>query len=347
MRKTMTVRRIRALLARAAALAAVAILGAGCQWTRAQYPQTSLSPTSDYARAIDVILQQQVFWVVVIFVLVQTLVIVAVVRFRARPGAPEPRPVHGNTVFEIAWTIAPAIVLALVAVPTVKTIYHTQAPAPKGALLVKAIGHQWWWEFQYPDLGVTTGSEMHVPVGTAVNVQITSVDVIHSFWFPAIGGKRDAVPSHTNAMWFTPDSLGVYTGQCAELCGVSHANMRMKLFVDTQADFKAWVAHQKQLPPEPDSVANAEAFKGKQVFMGQACVGCHSIEGVSAGVIGPNLTHVATRTAIAGAIFDNNAENLGKWISNPPGRKPGALMPNLGLSDEQVKALVAYLQTLK
>jgi cytochrome c oxidase subunit 2 len=346
----MPYRRLRALLARAAAaavLAALAAASAGCNWARSQYPQTALTPTSDYARSIDVILRQQVFWVVVIFVVVQALVIVAVVRFRARPGAPDPKPVHGHTGLEIAWTIAPAVILALVAVPTVQTIFRTQAPAPKGALQVHAIGHQWWWEFDYPELGIKTGREMHVPVGRVVNIQLTSADVIHSFWFPAIGGKRDAIPTRTNYIWFTPDSTGVFLGQCAELCGVSHANMRMKLFVDTPEQYAAWVARQKSLPVEADSVRTPLAYQGEQLFKGQACIGCHTIEGVSAGVIGPNLTHVGSRTAIAGAIYDNTDDNLQKWISNPPGRKPGSLMPNLGLNPEQVRALAAYLRTLQ
>ncbi len=348
----MTVRRIRTLLLKFAAPAALAVVLAasgGCDWTRTQYPQTSLTPTSDYARDIDAILNQQVFWVVVIFVLVQGMIIVTVLRFRARPGAPDPKPVHGNTALEIAWTIAPAIILALVAVPTVQTIYRTQAPAAKDAIQVKVIGHQWWWEFQYPDLGITTASELHVPVGKTVNVAIETADVLHSFWFPAIGGKRDAIPSHTNYMWFKPDSLGVFMGQCAELCGTSHANMRMRLFVDTPEQFEAWVAHQKEPASDPDSVTNAAAWQGRKVWGDQICFTCHTVNGVenAVGIVGPNLTHVGSRTAIAGSIYPNDAEHLAKWISNAPAAKPGSLMPNLGLNDEQVKALVAYLQSLK
>lgn len=309
------------------------------------YPQSTLHPHSDYASSIQRLLETLVFWVVVIFVLVEGALIVTVVRFRSRPGAPDPKPVHGNTVLEVAWTIAPALILAFVAVPTVLTIFKTQAKAPAGALEVKVVGHQWWWEFQYPEYGITTASEMHVPVGRAVAVSLETADVIHSFWFPIVGGKRDVVPSRVNHMWFTADSVGEFPGQCAELCGVSHANMRMKLFVRTPEEFEAWVAAQGKAPFEPDSTSLAG--KGKQVFLEVGCVACHTIQGVSPGILGPNLTHVGTRTSIAGSIFPNDAGHLAKWIANPQGQKPGATMLNLGLNPDQIAALVAYLQSLK
>src|SRR5262249_54287909 len=146
-------------------------------------------------------------------------------------------PVHGHTGLEISWTIAPAVILAFIAVPTVATIFKTQGKAPAGALQVRVIGHQWWWEFQYPEYGVTTGSELHVPVGRTVLLSLETRDVIHSFWFPAMGGKRDVTPTHVNHIWFTASAVGTYPGQCAELCGVSHANMRMRLFVETPEQF--------------------------------------------------------------------------------------------------------------
>lgn len=327
-----------------AALASLALaLVAGC--APHEYPQTSLHPESDYARAIQGLVVQQVMWVTIIFTVVLGLLIVVVVRFRDRPGAGEPSRVHGNTALEIAWTIAPAIILALVAIPTVAVIFKTQTQPPADAVMVKAIGHQWWWEFQYPKLGIVTASEMHAPVGRPVIVDIESADVIHSFWIPAIGGKRDAIPTHTNRLWFTADSVGVYPGTCAELCGLSHANMRMKLFVQSPQDFDAWVARQKAPPVEPDS--GSLAWQGKSIFSQSACIGCHTISGVSEGALGPNLTHVGGRTAIAGAIYPNTPENMARWITDPPTRKPGSLMPNLGLTKDQVNALVTYLQSLK
>ena len=319
------------------------VLIAGC--TRQEYPQSTLHPHSEYARSIQSLLEQQVMWVVIIFVLVQGLLIVAALKFRARPDSPEPKPVHGNTVLEIAWTIAPAIVLALVAVPTVLTIYKTQGPRPANSLLVKVIGHQWWWEFQYPELGVTTASELVLPVGKTTFVQIETADVLHSFWFPAMGGKRDAVPARTNHLFFTPDSVGEYPGQCAELCGMQHANMKMKLFVRTPEEFDAWVAAQKAPPAEPDT--GSLAAQGKQIYSENGCIACHTISGVSEGVIGPNLNHVGSRTTIAGAMHPNTDEHLAHWIEAPDKMKPGTLMLNLGLQPPQVQAIVAYLRSLK
>jgi cytochrome c oxidase subunit 2 len=323
-----------------------ALLLGGC--SRHDFPQSSLHPTADYSRWIQNLNIQLTVWVVVIFVVVQALLIVAVVRFRARPGSPEPKQVHGNTTLEIAWTIAPAIILALVAVPTVLTIWKTQTRPPGDLLKVKVVGHQWWWEFQYPDLGITTASELHVPVGKTVWVDIETADVIHSFWFPSVAGKRDAIPGHTNHIWFTPDSLGTFPGQCAEFCGLSHANMRMKLMVTTAGEFDDWVADQKRAPLEPDSTTLAG--EGKRIYSTAACIGCHTIDGVSAGIIGPNLSHIGSRTTLAGALFPNTPEEMAKWIADAPGRKPGAIMfplASLGITREQIPAIVAYLQSLK
>ena len=316
-----------------------------CGCALKDYPQSTLHPHSDYAESIQRLLETLVFWVVVIFVLVEGVLIWTVVRFRSRPGAPEPKPVHGNTTLEVAWTIAPALILAFVAVPTVLTIFKTQGRPPDGAMPVRVVGHQWWWEFQYPEYNITTASELHVPVGRPVAISLETADVIHSFWFPAVGGKRDVVPSRVNHMWFTADSLGEFPGQCAELCGISHANMRAKLIVSKPEDFQAWVAAQQSPPVEPDSTSLAG--KGKQVFLEVGCVACHTIQGISPGIIGPNLTHFGSRGSIAGATYLNNDDNLGKWLANPQARKPGATMLNLGLNPDQIAALVAYLQSLK
>jgi cytochrome c oxidase subunit 2 len=329
------------VLAALIVLAPLLLLGCGIR----EFPQSALHPRADFAWDIQRLHESLFFWVAVIFVLVQGALIVTVIRYRNRPGLPEPKRIHGHTGLEIGWTIAPAIVLAFIAVPTVLTIFKTQAAAPPGALQVKVVGHQWWWEFQYPEFGITTASEMYVPVGRPVALSLETADVIHAFWFPAMGGKRDVIPTRTNHLWFTPDSVGTYPGQCAELCGTSHANMRMWLTVQTADQFQQWVAAQKQLPFDPDS-ASLEG-QGKQVFLSAGCVACHTIEGVAPGVIGPNLNHVGSRRSIAGAIFENTPENMAKWIENPPARKPGAIMPALGLTPEQISAVVAYLQALK
>ncbi len=343
-----------------AASSAFGLLGCATR----EFPQSSFNPRSDYAAWIQSLNLQLLFWVAVIFLVVETLLVVAVIRFRSRPGAPEPKPVHGNTALEIAWTLAPALILTLVAIPTVVTIFRSQQAPAGGSLAVKVTGHQWWWEFEYPSLGIVTADELHLPLGRPVVLEIGSADVIHSFWIPAMGGKRDAIPTHMNRVWFTPTALGTYPGQCTEFCGTSHANMRMKLVVETPASFAAWAAAQ-QAPPvgggaAPESAATAapalarahtelspRAAQGKQIFAQGACVACHTIRGVSAGTIGPNLTHFASRGSFAGAVFERNPENLRRWLADPPGQKPGSLMPNLGLSSAQILALVAYLQSLR
>jgi cytochrome c oxidase subunit II len=329
------------------ALVPLVLLATGCRLH--DYPQSSLNPQSDYAWSIQHLLEKLTFWVVVIFAVVQLLIVYVVIRFRARPGAPAPKPVHGNTALEIAWTVAPAIILALVAVPTVLTIFQTQAAPPANALHIKVIGHQWWWEFQYPDLGITTADEMHIPVGRPIAIDLESADVIHSFWVPAMGGKRDVVPSHTNHINFKADSTGTFPGQCSELCGVSHANMRMELMAETPATFDAWVAEEKAAPPEPDTTSLAG--RGKQEFVNGVCITCHTIDGISAGILGPNLTHFASRTTFAGSDYANTTENLTNWLTAPQDRKPGVIMNwktlSVTLTPDQVKALVAYLQTLK
>ncbi len=273
------------------------------------------------------------------------MLLFSVLRFRAREGAPAPAHHHGHTTLEIAWTLAPALILVFIAVPTVRTIFATAGNAPPGALRVEVIGHQWWWEYRYPDLGIVTANEMHVPVGKPVSVDITSTDVIHSWWTPRLGGKRDAIPNHHNRVAFTADSVGEFMGQCVEYCGSSHANMRLRTFVDTDSAFQAWVADQKSVPAVPAKGSPEEA--GRAAFMKYGCIGCHTVAGYSSGPIGPNLTHVASRSMIAGDIMMNTEQHLHDWIGNPPGMKPGAIMPNLHVSQTDLSALIAYLQSLK
>ena len=328
----------------AAAVTVVLLLPAlGC--TLHQFPQTTLDPQSDYASLIQRLLVKLVFWVVLIFVVVEGVLIVTVLRFRARPGSPQPKPVHGNVALEIAWTVAPALILVAIAIPTVATIFKTQAAAPAGAVAVKVVAHQWWWEFQYPQRGVVTANELHVPVGRPVELTLVSADVIHSFWIPAIGGKRDVVPAHVNRLWFTPRTEGTYPGQCAEMCGLSHANMRMKLVVERPGEFERWVKLQLSPPAEPESLSSAG--RGRRLFGDVGCAACHTIRGVSPGVVGPDLTHLASRSTIAGATYPNTPEMLSRWIEDPPARKPGTLMPKLGLQPGQVADLVAYLRSLE
>lgn len=309
------------------------------------FPQSALDPASDFAWKLQDLFEGIFFWAVVVFVLVEGALIVAILRFRERPGGPEPKATHGNTLLEISWTLAPAVVLVLIAIPTIKTIWDVDRPARGESLVVEAVGHQWWWEFRYPDLGIVTANELHIPVGEQIDVRLTSADVIHSFWFPRLGGKRDVIPGHETQIWFTADSAGLYLGQCAEFCGLSHALMKMELVAESPADFQAWAEGQRAEAMVADSVSFTE---GSQAFMQAGCIACHTVRGtIAQGVIGPDLTHVGSRRRIAAGILDNTPENMERWIRNSRAVKPGSLMVVPELDDQTVHRIVEYLHSLK
>ena len=354
------------------AIMALAALLSGCG---GPFPQSGLRPASDFATSLDDLFRGIFFWAVIVFVLVEGALLVAVFRFRDREGKRTARHVHGNTILEVSWTIAPALILVLIAVPTIRTIWEVDRPTTDpDALLIEAVGRQWWWEFRYPELGIVTANEIHVPVGRTVDIRLTSADVIHSFWFPRAGGKRDVVPGHENQLWFKMDSVGVFPGQCAEFCGLSHALMKMEMVSESAEDFEAWVTRQQQSalgtgetapPPEPAAAVEGEQAPepqadpldpelravldaGNQAFLGSGCIACHRIDGtVAAGVLGPDLTHVGSRRTIAAGILENTPEEMARWIRDPSAVKPGALMPTLNLDEDTIRTLVAYLESLK
>jgi cytochrome c oxidase subunit 2 len=326
-----------------AAVGALALALGGCAWDG---PMSTVVGRSDFARAILSVYSIITWTTAIIGVLVFVILAIALIRFRERPGDTTlPRQVRGHTLLEIAWTIGPALALLIIAIPTIQIIFRTQTAAtPPDALHVTVRGWQWWWEFRYPDLGVVTANELHLPAGRPVVLQLEGPDVIHSFWVPQLGGKRDVVPARVNRIILTPETPGEYIGQCAEYCGASHANMRFRVFVHDKAGWEKWVAGQQAAPTEPKDDL---AVKGKEIFSQSACVGCHTIAGVSAGTLGPNLSHFGSRTTLAAGIMKTTPENVMKWVEDPARHKPGALMPNLGLRDEQTKALAAYLLSLK
>ncbi|CAN5617277.1 cytochrome c oxidase subunit II [soil metagenome] len=338
--------RMRRRWTRLVALPAAGLVGA-CGGTD-RFPQTSLVPQSDYAEVIDRLQWLTIYMGVGVGIIVFAILAYILVRFRHQPGSPPPKPVHGNTQLELAWTLIPAILIAIIAVPTVRTIFITQAEAPPGSLPIDVIGYQWWWEFRYPlENGdtVVTANEIHVPVGRTVELRITAADVLHSFWIPQMGGKRDLIPNRVNRIVFTPNQAGVYLGQCAEFCGESHALMKMRLIAHEPAEFERWLANEALPAVEPTDSA---VMIGRQLTTQGACAGCHIIDGTPAqfGRAGPNLTHLARRSTIAAGIMDNNADNLFHWIDRPQEIKPGALMPSLGLNEQEIRYIVAYLQTL-
>ena len=225
--------------------AALAIVIGACSGS---HPNTTFTPHSELGRDIDALWNRLLFLGTLVFVLVEGALIFVIIRYRHRDSSERPPQTHGSTKLEILWTLIPAVILVFIAIPTVKTIFKTQAAAPAGSLQIEVIGHQWWWEFKYPEYGITTANEVYVPTGRTVNFTLHSADVIHSFWAPQLGGKRDVVTNHTNFLWYTPDSsmeTSVWNGFCAEYCGTSHANMRFRVFTVKPDQFARWAAWQK------------------------------------------------------------------------------------------------------
>jgi len=309
----------------------------------ADAPFNFLKPEGPIARRADKLWDLTFGIATVVFILVEGALVFILVRYRQKSRADAPKQSHGNTKLEILWTIIPTLLLVFVAVPTVGGILYLSEEVPN-ALKIEVIAHQWWWEYRYPN-GVVTANEMHIPVGRDISLDLKSVDVIHSFWVPKLAGKQDVVPGRINNLRLLAETPGEYQGQCAEYCGLSHAHMRLKVFAEPEADFNQWLKEQSAEARPP---AEALSAQGKDLFVNGQCAGCHVIKGTPAeGLIGPNLTHLASRTTFAGSMFDLNDRNLAAWLRNPPGRKPGARMPNLHLSQEDIDALVAYLLTLK
>src|SRR5215467_751158 len=236
----------------AALTVVVAALIAACGGST---PNSIFHQRTDFNRDVDFLFKILIYFGTAVFIIVEAILVWTLVKYRARPGLPEPEHVHGNTALEITWTVIPLIILVLIGVPTVSTILKTQAKARADALQVEVIGHQWWWEFRYPQYTtqssgktdtVVTANELYLPLGRTVNFTLRTNDVIHSFWVPALAGKRDLVSNHTNYLWYTPDSTTstAFNGACVEYCGASHANMRFKTFTVSPADFESWAAHQ-------------------------------------------------------------------------------------------------------
>jgi cytochrome c oxidase subunit 2 len=316
------------------ALAALAILVAGC--TGPSNGQNSLHPKGTDAQKIDDLFIPVVVVATIIGVFIFAAVVYCAIRFRRRPGNERPKQIHGNTALEIGWTLIPAVILAVIAVPTVSLIFQLDEDPPPDALKVVAIGKQWWWQFDYPasrgSTKVVTANELHVPTGREISVDLRACDlslggtpdapgcnVIHSFWVPELNGKRDVVPGHNNRTTFTIDEPGTYLGQCAEYCGLSHANMRFRVIAQRPADFEEWLASQQDGP----AVTLDEAGEAGELFAGTfACTNCHAIEDSSLSQYGPNLTHLASRTTFASGSFKLNRANLIDWLLDAPSMIP-------------------------
>ncbi len=393
----MRARRSRSLAGRAAVVVGL-LLASGCsvifgfnEEYDGDLPQNALDPAPDSVAEVQDGLWDLVFPIsVAVGVLVMGLIAFAMFRYRARPGDDElPKQIAGNTRLEIGWTLIPAAILALVAIPTVQTIFEL-ATVDEGALNVRVVAKQYWWEFEYADPeyeGLVTATNLVIPTGREVQLDMQSVSatqpynppaqsaeadaagfglpegavnngVIHSFWVPELAGKVDVVPGHTREMRIETSEEALYLAQCAEFCGLSHANMRFSVESMSPEDFEAWTAEQL----EPAEVAqDGPAAEGQELFTSRTCIGCHAIEGYLAtpdsdeepqepllgARQGPNLTHFNSRDSFAGGILDvQSDDDLRAWLANPQAEKPGAQMPNLNLSEQDIDALVAYLRTL-
>jgi cytochrome c oxidase subunit II len=347
------------------------------------YPQVMTDPVTEWGQVQLDIWALVTWWTVPILFVVFGALAYITVRFRARPESERPKPVYGSTKLEIIWTVIPALIVLFIAIPTIQAIFALQEQEPEDALVIEAIGHQWWWEFRYPEEGITTANQFYVPVGRPLALRLRSNDVVHSFWIPRLGGKRDVNPVvrtpegvrplHLNSIVLTVDSTGEYLGQCAEFCGTSHAIMRMMAVALEPAEYDAWVAAMGEPadPAEPaDPVEAADpaepadpdpaglAAEGHDIFMRSTCIACHAITGTRAqGRLGPDLTMMGDRFSIGAGLMANTEENMTEWLLRAPELKKGIIMPGsdieaggmppTGLSREDARAVAAYLSSLR
>jgi cytochrome c oxidase subunit 2 len=260
-------------------------------------------------------------------------------------GVPDPDPRDHGRALEITWTAIPALVLLVFFGLTLRTMAIVNAQ-PEPALRVQVIGHQWWWEFRYPDLGITTANELHLPTGVPIHLDLQSADVIHSFWVPRFGWKKDTIPNKLNTLSVQVDEAGTYAGACAEYCGNQHAWMRIVVVAQPQAEMDAWVKAQQTPAPAP---TDPTAQRGQQIFAASTCVNCHAVAGTNAAAtVGPDLSHVGSRSTIGAGVAERSPATLQQWIQNPQSLKPGVLMPGYAaLSQDDLAALAAYLDGLK
>ena len=298
----------------------------------------TLAPASPQAAAISNLFVGTLIFLGAILALVTFLVIYAVIRYRDRPGAPEPQQIFGWRRLEIIWTVVPILSLAVLAGFMVRTMAVGDPPTGDAKPDLRIVAHQWWWEIYYLKTGVVTANEIHIPVGKQLLVDFRSSDVIHDFWVPELGRKIDIVPGHPNRLWIEADRGGTYLGVCAEFCGNEHAWMRVLVIADSPEEFAAWIKQQAGVPPKP---VTADEQLGAKIYRESICTNCHLRS------VGPDLTHIASRRTLAAGALENTPENLAAWLRDPDGFKPGSNMPNFKLSDDDVRALVAYLETQK
>jgi cytochrome c oxidase subunit 2 len=286
-----------------------------------------------------------------IFVVVFTLLMYAVVKFRRKKTADgrEPAQVYGSSQLELAWTVVPVLIVVVLFLAAARVIASIQnAPKPDNAIEVTVIGHQFWWEYRYPSLKVVTANELHIPVSdpahpTPTFLTLLSADTDHSFWVPRLAGKTDLIPNHPNSTWVDPHETGLFLGQCAQYCGTQHALMLLRVYVQPRDEFDRWIREQS-LPAQ----ASGAISEGQKIFERTACINCHTVAGTAAnGRFGPDLTHLMSRDTIASGAASNTPANLRRWIKDPNAIKPGSKMPAMGLNDPELDAVTQYMETLR
>lgn len=290
-----------------------------------------------------------------VFILVLVLLFAALVRGRRSTSstAPDSASVETGRNWPIlGGVVMPFIVIGIVFGYSIYTLAKIENPNEKAPIKIEIVGRRWWWEVKYPDQEITTANEIHIPVGTPVQIQLQSADVIHSFWVPELHGKMDLIPTRINKLTLQANQIGVYRGQCAEFCGLQHAHMGFMVVVESKADFDKWLSAQKQPAAAP---TDQTALRGQQVFMSVGCVFCHTVQGLddkqidrSSVDLGPDLTHLSSRLTIAGASLTENRGNLAGWVVDAQHVKPGSLMPEMNnINSQDLQALLIYLETLK
>lgn len=282
-----------------------------------------------------------------VFVLVIGLILWAL--FHPRPHEKtnqiEFRPFKRDKILIIGGGITTVVILVIVYFLTLNTLSALAYDTTSAGYTIRVIGHQFWWEIHYPDQEVITANEIHIPAGQPVKLEVTTADVIHSFWIPELQGKIDMIPGQINSIWVEADEAGVFYGECAEFCGIQHAKMAFIVVAQPEAEFLSWL-NQQQAPAA--EVTDPVLVEGQQIFLGSSCVYCHTIRGTNAtGILGPDLTHLASRRTLGAASVENNRGNLGGWISDPHSIKPGNKMPPTNLSGPELQALLTYLESLQ
>lgn len=300
-------------------------------------------PASPYAEAIADLFVVSLWICAGIFAIVAAIVGYSLVHYRWREGEGEPVQVAGHKTLEIVWTAIPFVIVLVLFGLTVSAMEKSDPnPPPEPDLIV--IGHQWWWEVRDPKNDFVTANEIYIPVGRPVSVQLDTADVLHEFWVPRLTRKMTTVPGAKNHIWMQADEPGVYEGVCSEFCGTQHAWMRFQVIAVSEAEYQEWVRRQQETPPEPTGAA----VRGRELFRTMSCVNCHSIRGFDrAPNAGPDLTHVASRRLLGSGLVPNTPENLRRWMTDPQAVKPGVLMPNFKLSEDDLNDLLAYFETLQ